>query len=776
MTIPTFEAGDVPEFFDSEFLGESPTIHLNSVGGMQATRLLAGNLFSFARVPSMQAPMAGLPRRLSHHPLVTNFIHRFNPSFPQLVLLLLFNKHKFNDEKPEQKISQGGKQEAEKGGDPKEIFKKLKNEGLKKEPNVSQKGGPNPKTEAPPQKVFKKENSDEPVLKKEKNHFQDSKAASPKIQDHKPSLEKSLATKGPSKENSNPESQAHEPESLPENSLEENMAMPEAQSLESSPVDLVDSQNFNIFGHSELEPPEMESHVALIEITNLENKTEAGQDTRILPIEESTIEQPDQFNEELIVKEESREKKDSSQEKSNGSGSNNIFISKGSEGDTTKTSNQSKYFQEGKPQKNNESAKSQTSQPSSSSQKNSKFPIQSFKNEPIPVKASDQFKPREGSLKAQMKDAKMPPVMVDSEIARSNAEETTQTNYRANHAIDRGINLQVPPWLAQILPDLAKTGLHGKKGGGGKAGKVNQNPHKLSDMLFMILCSQFGGAKTLLEVIRFIEAREKWFITVLGLRHGLPPRQLLFWLLATLDSRKFERVISTWLLEVLGAQANHSPWLQEIIIWQTPIGFALGQSKNHQPKGNAKLAIEIADGLLFEDCVVMTSLDLLCNKLLSKIQESKGDYLAEVKEELHPSQEYLMYESYIEGQERTLLKEWSIEGSSEIYLKATSEFFDSQQTILKEENFISTIEQPSNYYFDLSRIQRPYLSKTYWLLNISLNFPSIDKAIQRCNASLTKFHSFSCEFIKKRSSMPIEKQMEKAATDLSFLIQLAKAS
>lgn len=738
MTFPSF-SNDIPETI-SIHIRQSPSVNYHVSGGAQNIRLVVEHAFeNVTNAQILQILTHPAHTVMPQHTLIQGMIHQFNPSFTQLaVLSQLQVQPKIEKVSPSEKSSETKNQRDEvapmKSGKTQkpirlEVFKGEKGEGSHLRKNILKKLPANQKAKSKlDRKVKLKEKTDQKI-KGKLAAFDKSNSKQPEL---KPSKELSPKPEQIIKEEK--DSPNKETELTTFSQPESEVILPEAQDEILSEKPIETSKTEEVVGEVEvIEPAEVEGAVSK------SMKEEKGAP---VPVNQKPPKK-------ILTKKESADKtlkatiQNTAENKSKASSKNSP-----NENKTDPTINKEKVS------------------PPDRSTKISKE-ISRTHEEP------GNLSPK---TEVQDKESKASIPLVDPEVGRmGSSENAAKDQQRIIQNIDTS-SIQVPAWLAALLPNLVKSEFDSKKGGGNKAGKINENPHKLVDMLFMLLCASLCGAKTLLEIIRFIETREKWFKIVLGLQHGLPPRQLFFWLLAILDSDKFSRTIVSWLYEVQGRASQRSPWLHDIIIWQTSHGFIIGQKRHPEAKCNTQQAVEIADGFLLEGCVIMTRSDSSYGSLLTKIKDSKAEYLAESQEELHPSEFYTTYESYLEGQERTVLHEWQYEGSPETYLKAVSEFNLPKGITHLEEYYIASFEDPSNFYFELSRLQRPYANKTYWLMNIALNFPSIDETIRRCNATLKTFHLFALEILNthKISSLPVEEQMKKATINLGFLLKLVK--
>ncbi len=361
---------------------------------------------------------------------------------------------------------------------------------------------------------------------------------------------------------------------------------------------------------------------------------------------------------------------------------------------------------------------------------------------------------------------------------RTQSEEPTPT---AQHKMFQNIGNDpkgfVPPWLGLLLPDLIKAKTARDTKGGGRKGQKLQKPHKLTDILFMLLSAHIAGARSLSEIFNFIQSREKWFSVILGLSNGMPPRQLIFWFLTTLDPRKFDLVMRRWLEEVLGRNQGR-PRLLDVKLWETPLGFIIGQTRRSEGNFSTDELTSFSDGFAWRNSVLLINSDKTYGSLFAKIQQQGGHYLAEVGHELIPAEEHEAFESYLEGQERIVVQEWRSEEQSETQVKVSCEIIESDGAISRFERFlISDLESPAGYYFDLFRSQRSEESKCSWLLNAALSFPSMDEALESCAATLSNLQEYAREIISINadgSSGGIKEEMEKAAVSNDYLLGLLR--
>lgn len=121
-------------------------------------------------------------------------------------------------------------------------------------------------------------------------------------------------------------------------------------------------------------------------------------------------------------------------------------------------------------------------------------------------------------------------------------------------------------------------GVRRRRGKGEAAGSVGgAETHRLIDILYMVMCAVICGSETIFDITAFIESREKWFTTVLGLRNGLPGTSLISKLLVSFNASQLSDMLQIWMREALGAPAKSG--LASIVISEIPEGILFAQEK-----------------------------------------------------------------------------------------------------------------------------------------------------------------------------------------------------
>ncbi|MGB5600081.1 MAG: ISAs1 family transposase [Thiothrix litoralis] len=79
--------------------------------------------------------------------------------------------------------------------------------------------------------------------------------------------------------------------------------------------------------------------------------------------------------------------------------------------------------------------------------------------------------------------------------------------------------------------------------------------HKLSDIFFITLCAVICGADDWASIEQFGRAKEKWFTSVLDLKHGIPSHDTFGRVFGLIDTQQFSECFSRWVAD-LGDLSN----------------------------------------------------------------------------------------------------------------------------------------------------------------------------------------------------------------------------
>lgn len=140
--------------------------------------------------------------------------------------------------------------------------------------------------------------------------------------------------------------------------------------------------------------------------------------------------------------------------------------------------------------------------------------------------------------------------------------------------------------------------------------------HRLDDVVFMVLCAVLCGAKSVTEVWSYLQARQEYFSMWLGLKSGLPTFRMLAFVLGTVFPQRMQALLK---------QQEGMPRL-----WESDRGLILGQLYNE-----AEQSLEKA--LTHFDCkgaLVRIDAPQLHSSLSKKLHDQEADYVVA----LHGSQ------------------------------------------------------------------------------------------------------------------------------------------
>jgi predicted transposase YbfD/YdcC len=77
-----------------------------------------------------------------------------------------------------------------------------------------------------------------------------------------------------------------------------------------------------------------------------------------------------------------------------------------------------------------------------------------------------------------------------------------------------------------------------------------QKKHKHQAIFFIILCAMICGADNWVAIEEFGEAKEEWFIELLGLEHGIPSHDTFGAVYGAIDTEQFSDCFSRWVADI----------------------------------------------------------------------------------------------------------------------------------------------------------------------------------------------------------------------------------
>lgn len=174
--------------------------------------------------------------------------------------------------------------------------------------------------------------------------------------------------------------------------------------------------------------------------------------------------------------------------------------------------------------------------------------------------------------------------------------------------------------------------------------------HKLSDILFIALCTLLSNGEDFEDMVEFANQRLDWLVPLLGLPNGVPSHDTFNRALRIVDPGQFSKCLredAAGLLECLEgklinfdgkklkgvsprSKGNHGLYI--LSAWASGERLCIGQKKVGDKSNEITAIPDLIDELELGGCVV--SIDAIgCQRLVAeKITGKKADYLLAVKE------------------------------------------------------------------------------------------------------------------------------------------------
>lgn len=386
----------------------------------------------------------------------------------------------------------------------------------------------------------------------------------------------------------------------------------------------------------------------------------------------------------------------------------------------------------------------------------------------VPLKEKHKFESREPNkdlaISGMIKGKSQEPRQVDFRLSRLSGQENVTM-----------------AWLGALSPGKItrekKRGRHSQRQ---KA--IPLNECKLSDLLYILLAALASGANSIDEIARFMEKRIEWFTVVLGLKGGLPSRQMIWWILLALDSSSFDAIVIPWLEEVRGkealirSRATEKPLLPNITLWETELGLAIGQYAGGI--GSENIGKEVASllpyALNLRNAVVMAE-GVDEKSLYTQVAAKKGYTLIKVPAEprAEESSEEVCFESYLEGEDRLTVYVNPLEGE-DFTAKLSIEYEVFGKGISHSTYMSRGLKNPADEFFPLYRMKNRVKKNVLWMLNTALDTSSQEFTMGNSRKNFRRFQSYVYDIITDYDDgkLTIEQKMKKASANNQDLYKL----
>lgn len=332
----------------------------------------------------------------------------------------------------------------------------------------------------------------------------------------------------------------------------------------------------------------------------------------------------------------------------------------------------------------------------------------------------------------------------------------------------------------------------GSSGGGGASGAET---HKLIDVLYMVLSAVVCGAQTIFEITAFIESREKWFSTVLGLRSGLPSSRLVSKLIVSFNASQLTEMMAVWMQEVRGAPLRSG--LASLMVCETPEGAIFSQERNGASSTMELCLPRLLQFFEMRGVVMLLSTGKASRDNLARVLAGGAEYIYDCGQEPipHESEVLTLFEqavenpkntpgvlhtdSYLEGQEYLQIYETRLDaftGSIKSISQVLSEIVTPEGRDESIQFFTSSLAKQSIWLFELLRAQRNLESKMLWTVNLSMRGKHGDEAAFATREFLALVRRYAVNMLLRDQSFkaPVHVKQQRAAKESEYLMKLLK--
>lgn len=399
-------------------------------------------------------------------------------------------------------------------------------------------------------------------------------------------------------------------------------------------------------------------------------------------------------------------------------------------------------------------------------------------------------RPEEGAVAAKVSRKGAHRKEVQEAVDAASKEHKAKKPAVAQRMDDRGIIPVHGKFTVEHLKNIRRRGAREGGAGGGQA-----DTHRLIDVFYMILCAVVCGSHSVFDIAAFIESREKWFSTVLGLRGGVPSARLINRLIGSFNPNQISEMLAVWMQEAQGAPSRTG--LATMVMGETFEGLIFAQEKSGVPSSAEACMPRILQFFDLKGLVIMLSQGKASKKAAEKIARSGAHYIYDCGEEPFAGEEEVLplfaksmadpksapevhhTESYVEGQEFLQLYEVKVDNAPD-YAHSTAQLLAEVHSAQGKEEavqyFTSSLPKQSVYLFDLLRTQRALEGKTFWMMNMSMRGKSADDAALSVREFIALVRRYSAGLLLRDQTFmaPLHVKQQRAAREPEYLMKLLK--
>ncbi|MCE5319050.1 MAG: ISAs1 family transposase [Parachlamydia sp.] len=185
---------------------------------------------------------------------------------------------------------------------------------------------------------------------------------------------------------------------------------------------------------------------------------------------------------------------------------------------------------------------------------------------------------------------------------------------------DQKVEFRLP--IITDLP-LSREGVLKRMARSNSSQRLEQDGHRLGDVILMMVCAVTCGARSITEIYRVIDARRYFFSAWLGLKQGIPTVRTFEWLLQRLNRERFQDLVDQTL-------AGRNSFVYQVQVWDSDRGVIFGELQALQ-KNQSPVLEEMLEHLSLNQAAVTVDMKELNPAIARYIARQDADYIFAIR-------------------------------------------------------------------------------------------------------------------------------------------------
>lgn len=341
---------------------------------------------------------------------------------------------------------------------------------------------------------------------------------------------------------------------------------------------------------------------------------------------------------------------------------------------------------------------------------------------------------------------------------------------------------------------LSREGILKRLGRSNGSQRLEQDGHRLGDVILMMLGAVTCGARSISEIYQFLDARRYFFCAWLGLKQGLPTVRTLEWLLQRLHHERFQDLLDQTL-------AGGNSFVYQVQVWDSDRGVIFGELQAMQKNQQSALEETIASLTLSQSSVTVDMKEPSPN-IAYRLSRQGADYIFAIRGthinlyeaiqeyfERQPKDAQTFHEAIKEQQrteqrELTLSQDFSWFEAQEQWprlrtaMRLISEQYADRRRTTERRYYISSLSLPPDAMAANIRLLSFVEQRVQWSLDCDFARHKEAGNIDQAQRNLETLIKQSWQLLERDQTVKgsFEIKRQKARADNSYLRHLVKIS